>query len=113
MTELLDKYYNLKQKELAIKQEIVLLRDQIINKLNESDTNIFEQDGYRAEIKYMHQVTPEFIEFLKLNYCTSFIKETASIESYHILKDVYHFTTEEQARYYQLKDTPYLYVKRI
>ncbi|WP_010166373.1 hypothetical protein [Candidatus Epulonipiscium viviparus] len=113
MIESLTKYYNLKQKELAIQQELILLRDQIITELNCSKTNVFECSGYKAEIKFMPEVTADFIEFLKRNHCTTFIKETASIEAYRVLKDVYSFTQEEQDRYYHLKETPYLYVKKL
>ncbi|ONI44816.1 hypothetical protein AN641_05940 [Candidatus Epulonipiscioides gigas] len=113
MIEFLAKYYQLKQKELYIKQEIKQLRNQIIEELHLSGTNIFTDDNYKAEIKFTHELTPEFIKFLRDSSNTQFIKESASVDAYKILKDVYHFTEEEQNRYYQLTDTPHLYVKKL
>lgn len=112
-TETLEKYYKLKNKQIILKNQLDALRHEIINGLNECETNVSVLQGYIAEIKYLHETKPAFIDFLKQTNNTHLIKETASCTAYEKMKNQYHFSVEDECRYYGLRATPYLYVRKI
>lgn len=109
----LEEYYRLKCEEEVLKKQINLLRNEIINELHEMERNVYESEKYIAEIKYLHQTTPAFVDFLKQTNNSDLIKETTSCKVYEKMKCRYHFSKEEEERYYKLKETPYLYVKKV
>lgn len=112
-TETLEKYYKLKHEQTILKNQIDGLRHEIISGLNECETDVCILSNYVAEIKYLHETTSEFIDFLKQTNNTQLIKETASCKAYEKMKNQYHFSEEDECRYYGLRATPYLYVRKI
>lgn len=111
--KILEEYYRLKCEEVVVKRQLDTLRNEIINGLHEMGLERYDSEGYTAKIKYLHQTTPEFIDFLKQTNNEHLIKETVSCKVYEVMKCRYRFSQEEEDRYYGLKEVPYLYVKKI
>lgn len=108
----LEEYYRLKCEEKVLKRQISILRNEIIDGLYEMDIEVYAIAGYTAEIKYLHQTTSAFVDFLKQTNNSGLIKETASCKVYEKMKNIYNFSDEEEECYYELKKEPYLYVKK-
>lgn len=110
--KIIEEYYKLKSQETQLKKQIDVLRREIISSLEETDTCAYVTPDYTVDIRYFHQTTQAFINFLKQTNNHHLIKETATCSTYEEMKYKYHLTLEQQTAYCVLKNVPYLYITK-
>lgn len=106
----LEAYYKLKEKELIIKQQLLEMRNNIVKELE--DKSLYEGEKYTAEIRFSHEVTKEFIDFLKRTGNERLIKETSTCDAFKEMTEKFNLTEDEKKRFCVEKASPSLIVKK-
>lgn len=88
--KVIEEYYKLKLQEAQLKKQISTLREEIIRGLQKADTTVYATREYTVDIRYCHQTTQAFVDFLKYTNNSHLIKETASCSAYQEMKHKYH-----------------------
>lgn len=109
---LLNEYYDKKEQCRLLKNELAILKKEIVGLLGECDQNIYETEDIQAEVKFFRKTTPEFLEFLKATNNRKYIKEAATMETLNLMALKYNFSQEDWIQYCFLDTTPYLYIKK-
>lgn len=106
----LEEYLKLKKKESELKEKLQTLRDCIVDELGED--GIYEGEKFTAEVKFNHEVTQAFVDFLKRTGNTHLIKETSTCDAFKEMTEKYPLTEYEKESFYVLNDSPRLFVKK-
>lgn len=109
----LEEYFELKSQESEIRERLQAMRKQIVEELECEERAVYLGKIYKAELKYYHEVTPEFVAFLKQTGNRHLVKESSNCKAFEEMNRKYRFTNEDKERFCILKKTPHLYVKKI
>lgn len=106
----LEEYYKLKEKKKTIEEKMEVLKKDILEEMG--DESVIEGVNYSVEVKFNHEVTQAFVDFLRRTGNNHLIKETSTCDAFKEITERYPLTEFEKDSFCVIKDSPRLFVKK-